>query len=52
MQAKGKVIATLFSYVATTSTVIWEKYTQVFVSLHLEYLTVDEMMKLKMKRLL
>ena len=39
---QGEVITTPFSYVATTSTIIWEKCTPVFVDIHPEYLTIDE----------
>lgn len=38
----GEVITTPFSYVATTSTIIWENCTPVFVDIHPEYLTIDE----------
>lgn len=39
---KGEVITTPFSYVATTSAIIWENCTPVFVDIHPEYLTIDE----------
>lgn len=39
---KGEVITTPFSYVATTSSVVWEDCTPVFVDIHPEYLTIDE----------
>lgn len=39
---KGEVITTPFSYVATTSTIIWENCTPIFVDIHPEYLTIDE----------
>ena len=39
---EGEVITTPFSYVATTSTIVWEKCTPVFVDIHPEYLTIDE----------
>lgn len=39
---QGEVITTPFSYVATTSSIIWEKCTPVFVDIHPEYLTIDE----------
>jgi dTDP-4-amino-4,6-dideoxygalactose transaminase len=43
MLAKGgEVITTPFSYVATTSAIIWENCTPVFVDIHPEYLTIDE----------
>ena len=38
----GEVITTPFSYVATTSTIVWEGCTPVFVDIHPEYLTMDE----------
>lgn len=39
---QGEVITTPFSYVATTSSIIWENCTPVFVDIHPEYLTIDE----------
>ena len=39
---EGEVITTPFSYVATTSCIVWEKCTPVFVDIHPEYLTIDE----------
>ena len=39
---EGEVITTPFSYVATTSTIVWEKCIPVFVDIHPEYLTIDE----------
>lgn len=38
----GEVITTPFSYVATTSSIVWENCTPVFVDIHPEYLTIDE----------
>ncbi len=38
----GEIITTPFSYVATTSTIIWEKCTPVFVDIHPDYLTINE----------
>jgi dTDP-4-amino-4,6-dideoxygalactose transaminase len=38
----GEIITTPFSYVATTSTIIWENCNPVFVDIHPEYLTIDE----------
>ena len=38
---EGEVITTPFSYVATTSSIVWEKCTPVFVDIHPEYLTID-----------
>ncbi|WP_298900421.1 DegT/DnrJ/EryC1/StrS aminotransferase family protein [uncultured Psychroserpens sp.] len=39
---EGEVITTPFSYVATTSSIVWEKCTPVFVDIHPDYLTIDE----------
>lgn len=39
---KGEIITTPFSYIATTSSIVWEGCTPVFVDIHPEYLTVDE----------
>lgn len=39
---KGEVITTPFSYVATTSAIVWENCTPVFVDIHPDYLTIDE----------
>jgi dTDP-4-amino-4,6-dideoxygalactose transaminase len=38
----GEVITTPFSYVATTSAIVWENCTPVFVDIHPDYLTIDE----------
>ncbi|MCL4112444.1 UNVERIFIED_CONTAM: hypothetical protein GTU68_046970 [Idotea baltica] len=38
----GEIITTPFSYVATTSTIVWEGCKPVFVDIHPEYLTIDE----------
>ncbi|MFI8380423.1 DegT/DnrJ/EryC1/StrS family aminotransferase [Leeuwenhoekiella sp. NPDC079379] len=38
----GEVITTPFSYVATTSALVWEQCTPVFVDIHPDYLTIDE----------
>ncbi|TDN89143.1 dTDP-4-amino-4,6-dideoxygalactose transaminase [Salegentibacter sp. 24] len=38
----GEIITTSFSYVATTSSIVWENCTPVFVDIHPEYLTIDE----------
>lgn len=38
----GEIITTPFSYVATTSSIVWERCTPVFVDIHPEYLTIDE----------
>ena len=39
---RGEIITTPFSYVATTSAIVWENCTPVFVDIHPEYLTIDE----------
>ena len=39
---KGEIITTPFSYVATTSAIVWGNCTPVFVDIHPEYLTIDE----------
>ncbi|WP_242133220.1 DegT/DnrJ/EryC1/StrS family aminotransferase [Aestuariivivens marinum] len=38
----GEIITTPFSYVATTSSIVWEGCTPVFVDIHPEHLTIDE----------
>lgn len=38
----GEIITTPFSYVATTSAIVWEHCTPVFVDIHPEFLTIDE----------
>lgn len=38
----GEIITTPFSYVATTSAILWENCTPVFVDIHPDYLTIDE----------
>ena len=38
----GDIITTPFSYVATTSSIVWEGCTPVFVDIHPDYLTIDE----------
>jgi dTDP-4-amino-4,6-dideoxygalactose transaminase len=38
----GDVITTPFSYMATTSAIMWENCTPVFVDIHPDYLTIDE----------
>lgn len=38
----GEIITTPFSYVATTSSILWENCTPIFVDIHNEYLTIDE----------
>lgn len=39
---QGEVITTPFSYVATTTAVLWENCKPIFVDIHPEYLTIDE----------
>jgi dTDP-4-amino-4,6-dideoxygalactose transaminase len=39
---QGEIITTPFSYIATTSSIIWENCKPVFVDIHPEYLTIDE----------
>lgn len=39
---EGEIITTPFSYVATTSAIVWENCTPVFVDIHPEYFTIDE----------
>ena len=38
----GEIITTPFSYIATTSSIVWENCKPVFVDIHPEYLTIDE----------
>lgn len=38
----GEIITTPFSYVATTSSIVWEGCTPVFVDIDPDYLTIDE----------
>ncbi|MFH4964288.1 DegT/DnrJ/EryC1/StrS family aminotransferase [Gaetbulibacter sp. M235] len=38
----GEIITTPFSYVATTSSIVWEGCTPIFVDIHPDYLTIDE----------
>ena len=42
LDLKGEIITTPFSYVATTSAIVWEGCTPIFVDIHPEYLTIDE----------
>ncbi|MCO6174195.1 DegT/DnrJ/EryC1/StrS family aminotransferase [Flavobacterium sp. NRK F10] len=42
MELKGEIITTPFSYVATTSSIVWENCKPVFVDIHPDYLTIDE----------
>ncbi len=39
---KGEIITTPFSYVATTSSIVWEHCTPVFVDIDADFLTIDE----------
>lgn len=39
---QGEIITTPFSYVATTSAILWENCKPVFVDIHPEYLCIDE----------
>lgn len=39
---QGEIITTPFSYVATTSSIVWENCTPVFVDVDHEHLTIDE----------
>lgn len=38
----GEVITTPFSYIATSSSIIWENCKPIFVDIHPEYFTIDE----------
>lgn len=42
LELKGEIITTPFSYVATTSSIIWEGCSPVFIDIDPEYLTIDE----------
>ena len=42
LELKGEIITTPFSYVATTSSIVWENCKPVFVDIHPDYLTIDE----------
>jgi dTDP-4-amino-4,6-dideoxygalactose transaminase len=42
LDISGEVITTPFSYVATTSSLLWERCKPVFVDIHPDYLTIDE----------
>ena len=39
---KGEIITTPFSYIATTSSIVWENCKPAFVDINAEYLTIDE----------
>jgi dTDP-4-amino-4,6-dideoxygalactose transaminase len=41
LNIKGEVITTLFSFVATTHSLWWNKITPVFVDIEPEYLNID-----------
>ncbi len=42
LKLKSEIITTPFSYVASTSSIVWEGCTPVFVDIHPDYLTIDE----------
>lgn len=42
LDLKGEIITTPFSYVATTSSIVWESCTPIFVDIDAQYLTIDE----------
>ncbi|GAA4268000.1 DegT/DnrJ/EryC1/StrS family aminotransferase [Hyunsoonleella aestuarii] len=42
LKLKGEIITTPFSYVATSSSIVWEGCIPVFVDIHPDYLTIDE----------
>lgn len=42
LKIKGEVITTPFSYVATTSSLVWENCTPIFVDIDPDHLTIDE----------
>ncbi|WP_179335365.1 DegT/DnrJ/EryC1/StrS family aminotransferase [Winogradskyella costae] len=42
LKLHGEIITTPFSYVATTSSIVWEGCTPVFVDIAPDYLTIDE----------
>jgi dTDP-4-amino-4,6-dideoxygalactose transaminase len=41
LELKGEIITTPFSYVATTSAILWEQCTPIFVDIELETLTIN-----------
>lgn len=41
LELKGEIITTPFSYVATTSSIVWENCIPIFVDIEPEYLTID-----------
>lgn len=42
LDLEGDIITTPFSYIATTSAIIWENCNPVFVDIHPDYLSIDE----------
>lgn len=42
LELKGGIITTPFSYVASTSSIVWEGCFPIFVDIHPDYLTIDE----------
>lgn len=42
LDLKGEIITTPFSYVATTSSIVWEGCNPIFVDIDTKYLTIDE----------
>lgn len=42
LELTGEIITTPFSYVATTSAILWEHCKPVFVDIHPEFFTIDE----------
>lgn len=42
LELSGEIITTPFSYVATTSSIVWENCTPVFVDINPDYLSIDE----------
>jgi len=42
LKLKGEIITTPFSYVATTSSIVWENCKPIFVDIDSDYLTIDE----------
>lgn len=41
LELKGEILTTPFSYIATTSSILWENCTPVFVDIDEEYFTID-----------
>lgn len=42
LKLEGEIITTPFSYIATTSSIVWENCDPVFVDINPEYLSIDE----------